>query len=71
MSDPLHSYHPQHTFEHQVTQNHLVVGLAQHALRHIPHHEHVLKTITQRDIHSTEFEPQAYLDTKHMQHIHG
>jgi hypothetical protein len=69
--DPLHQYHVDETFGHHVTQNHLVVGLAQHALRNITHHEHVLKTITPRQSHSNDFVPQQYTDTKHIQAILG
>ena len=70
--DPLTQYHNHESAnEHQVTQQHLVVGLAQHALRNIVHHEHVLKTIAPRTIHSNDFEPQQYKDTKHIQMMLG
>ena len=70
--DPLHQHHVHDGgHEQQVTQSHLVVGLAQHALRNVTHHEHVLKTITPRHVHSNDFVPQPYRDTKHIQHIHG
>jgi hypothetical protein len=70
--DPLTQFHVHESgHEHQVTQQHLVVGLASHALRNIVHHEHVLKTISPRTIHSNDFVPQPYQDTKHIQMILG
>jgi hypothetical protein len=70
--DPLTQFHHHESAnEHQVTQQHLIVGLAQHALRNIPHHEHVLKTIAPRVTHSNDFEPQHYKNSKHIQMMLG
>ena len=70
MSDPLYAYH-QHTFhEKQVQRPDLVHGLAAHALRFIPHHEHVLKEIVPRERYVTNLVPQPYTDSGKMQMIH-
>ena len=70
--DPLHEFHVHNAHnEQQVSQLHLVAGLASHAFRNIPHHEHVLKTITPRMRYSSEFIPQHYTNTNQIQHIQG
>ena len=70
MSDPLYAYH-QHTFhELQVQRPDLVHGLAAHALRFIPHHEHVLKEIIPREQYVTNLVPQPYTDSGKMQMMH-
>ena len=68
--DPLHEHHVHNAHnEQQVSHQTLVAGLASHGLRHVLHHEHVLKTITPRMQYSNDFVPQHYSNTKHIQHI--
>ena len=69
--DPLHEYHPHNVIsEKHVTQQHLVVGLAQHALRNIPFHEHVLKEITPRMQYVSEFKAQPHTNSGKYQMVH-
>ena len=68
--DPLTEFHVHNAHnEQQVSHQNLVAGLASHALRNVPHHEHVLKTITPRMQYTSDFIPQHYKNTKHIQHI--
>jgi hypothetical protein len=70
--DPLTEYHPHNQqYEHHVQNPALVHGLASHALRNIPHHEHVLKTITPMQHYVTQFKPQPYTDSGKIQMIHN
>jgi hypothetical protein len=69
--DPLTEFHPHnHQYEQHVQSPQLVQGLASHALRNIPFHEHVLKTITPRQQYVTPFVPQPYTDSGKIQMMH-
>ena len=69
--DPLTEHHVHNSvYEKHVSREDLVVGLVQHGLRNIPHHEHVLKDITHRQQYTGDFIPQPYRNTEKVQQIH-
>ena len=68
--DPLYAYHQHNAHETQLQRPDLVHGIAAHALRYIPHHEHVLKEIVPKEKYVTNLVPQPYDDSGKMQMIH-
>ena len=68
--DPLHEYHQDNHNQPLVNRPDLVHQIATHALRNIPHSEHILKEVIPTERWSTELKPQPYGENGKMQMIH-
>ena len=70
MTSPLHEYHHDNFNLPAVSRPDLVHSIATHALRNVPHAEHVLKDIIPSTRWSTDLKPQPYNTMGKMQMIH-
>ena len=66
----LHEFHQHNYNQPHVSRPDLVHAIATHALRNIPHAEHILKEVVPSERWSTQLKPQPYSQNGKMQTIH-
>jgi hypothetical protein len=66
----LYEYHPHNYKMPHVNRPDLVHAIATHALRNVPHAEHILKEVIPSTRWSTQLKPQPYNQNGKMQMIH-